>query len=110
MFWFDNQFAAVLSNQAKIISLLNQILAKEAKMAIDLTALNAGVAQQTTVNASIIQLLDNVAAQLAAISSGSTDAATQQQIDALVQTLQANNAAISDDVVKNTPAAATLKR
>ncbi len=70
---------------------------------VDLSAITASVAEQTTVNASIIALLDNVAAALAAIPT-STDPATQAALDALRTTIDSNNAAIAADVVKNTPA------
>ena len=91
-------------NQLVMIAMLGSLLTKEAKMAIDLTSITASVATQTTVNASITQLLDNVTAALAAIPP-STDPATQAAITALQTTIDTNNAAIAADVVKNTPAA-----
>ncbi len=71
---------------------------------VDLKAITDSVAEQTTVDASIITLLDNVAAALAAIPH-SDDAVTQAAIDALRTTIDSNNSAISADVLKNTVAA-----
>lgn len=73
-------------------------------MAIDLTALTAEVANNTAVDASIVQLVQNLAAQIAAIPP-STDPATQAALDALVTTLKANDSNIAAAVTKNTPAA-----
>ena len=86
-----------------LLGIVQQILTLEKKMAVDFTAITAEVARQTTVDASIIQLLDNVAAALAAIAP-SSDPATQASLDALRATLQANDDAIAAAVVKNTPA------
>jgi len=72
-------------------------------MAIDLSKLTAEVANNTTVDGSIEQLVLNLAAQIATLSSG--DPALQAQIDALVATLTTNDTAIAAAVTANTPAA-----
>jgi hypothetical protein len=77
------------------------------KMAVDITALTAEVANNTTVDGSIEQLLTNLAAQLAALAAGTGDAATQTALNSLVTTLQQNDAAIAASVTANTPAAPT---
>jgi hypothetical protein len=74
------------------------------KMSTDLTALTAEVANNTAVDASIVQLVQNLAAQIAAIPP-STDPATQAALDALVATLKTNDAGIAAAVTANTPAA-----
>jgi hypothetical protein len=79
------------------------------KMAVDITALTAEVANCTTVDTSIVQLVQNLAAQLAALAAGSTDAATQTALNALVATLQTNDLGIASAVTANTPAAAAPK-
>ena len=79
-------------------------------MAVDLTALTAEVANNTTVDGSIIQLLANVEAQLAAIAAGTGDATTQTALNALVATLQQNDAAIAASVTANTPAATSAAK
>ena len=73
-------------------------------MAIDLTALTAEVANNTTVDASVLALVKNLAAQIAAIPP-STDPTTQAALNGLVTTLQGNDAAIAAAVSANTPAA-----
>jgi hypothetical protein len=89
-----------------MMAMLSLLINQEAKMAIDLTSITASVATQTTVDASIVQLCDNITAALAAIPP-STDPVTQAAIVALQATIDTNNAAIAADVVKNTPAAPT---
>ena len=70
-------------------------------MAIDLTALTAEVTRNTDVEASIVQLVNNLAAQIAAIPP-STDPATQAALDALKTTLTSNDDAIGAAVTANT--------
>jgi hypothetical protein len=65
--------------------------------------LTAGVAETTTVEASAIQLLDNIAAQLqASIVAGVANTAAVQ---AVIGSLQTSREALAADVTKNTPAA-----
>ena len=73
-------------------------------MAIDISALTAEVANNTAVDGSIVQLVQNLAAQIAAIPP-STDPQTQAALDALTATLKNNDASIAAAVVANTPAA-----
>lgn len=70
-------------------------------MAIDYTALTAEVANNTTVTNSVIQLIANMAAAIAAIPP-STDPVTQAALDALTSTLATNDTKIAADVVANT--------
>src|SRR5271166_361818 len=92
------------ANQLLMIGMLQSLLAKEDQMAIDLTALTAEVANNTTVEGSVVSLVTNLAAQIAAMPP-STDPATQTALNALVTTLQTNDAAIAAAVAANTPAA-----
>ena len=82
-------------------------------MAIDLTKLTAEVAANTTVTTSVEALVNNLAAQIAAIPP-SSDPTTQAALDALVQTLNANDTGLAAAVVANTPvtpaAAAAVKK
>ena len=73
-------------------------------MAVDISALTAEVANNTAVDGSIVQLVQNLAAQIAAIPP-STDPQTQAALDALTATLKNNDASIAAAVVANTPAA-----
>ena len=86
----------------RIIHLLTLQLNQETRMAVDLTALTAEVANNTTVDGSIMQLVANLAQQIAALAAGTTDTATQAALNALVTTLQQNDAAIAATVTANT--------
>jgi len=68
-------------------------------MALDLSALEAEVARDQTVNASAITLLSSLAAQLEALKN---DPAA---IQALADSLKASQDALAAAVVANTPAA-----
>ena len=74
-------------------------------MAVDISALTAEVANNTAVDASVVQLLQNLTAEITTISGNSTDGATQTALNALVATLQNNDSTIAAAVVANTPAA-----
>ncbi len=76
-------------------------------MAIDITKLQAAVAQETTVQQSAIVLLGALTTEIKSISAGTTDAATQASLDALVATMNTNNPALAAAVAQNTPAAPT---
>jgi len=75
-------------------------------MAINLTTITAEVAKNTTVTGSVLQLLANLAAQVAAIPA-STDPVTQAALDALTTTLATNDTQIAAAVTANTPAPPT---
>ena len=90
--------------ERKLDRLLVLFQQENREMAIDLTALTAEVANNTQVDTSIVQLVQNLAAQIAAIPP-SSDPTTQAALTALVATLQSNDAAIAAAVTKNTPAA-----
>lgn len=64
-----------------------------------LANLQAAVANETTVNQSVLTLLTTLAAELAAASPTGDNPA----IDAVVSTMQANAAALSQAVQANTP-------
>jgi C4-dicarboxylate transporter len=102
---YDDLLYTIHANQLVIIAKLDQLLTQETKMAVDLTALTTEVANNTTVDGSIVTLLDNIVTQLQAIEAGSGDAATQTALNALVTTLQNNDVGIAAAVVANTPAA-----
>ena len=74
-------------------------------MAIDVTAMTAEVANNTSVTNSVVTLLQNLSALIAAIPA-STDPVTQAALDQLTATLAGNDSTIAAAVVANTPAAA----
>ena len=92
-----------------LIAMVQQLLTQEAKMAISLTAITAEVANNTSVTASVEQLVTNLATQIAAIPP-STDPVTQAALDSLTATLNTNDTGIAAAVVQNTPAAPAASR
>lgn len=92
------------ANQLVMLGMLRQLLKQETQMAVDFTAATAEIARQTTVDASVIALLNQVVAALAAIPA-SSDPATQAALDQIVAGLKANDDAIAAAVVTNTPVA-----
>lgn len=84
-------------------SALRQIEGTLKQMAIDLTKLSAEVAANTSVSGSVLVLVKNLAAQIAAIPP-SSDPATQAALDRLVSTLNANDTSLAAAVTANTPA------
>ena len=94
----------MIANQRAMIGMLQTLTNLEAKMAINIDALTAAVANNTTVDGSVVTLLQQLATMIAAIPP-STDPATQASLDALVATLTANDSTVAAAVTKNTPAA-----
>jgi hypothetical protein len=70
------------------------------QMALDLTALQAAVAQETAVDQSVETLLTTLAAEL----STANDAGDTAAIAQIVTTMQTNAAALGAAVTANTPA------
>ena len=75
------------------------------EMAVDFTAMEAEIARQTDVVTSVEVLLDKMAVQIAALSTNSTDAATQAAIDGYVSHIAAHTDRLTAAVAKNTPGA-----
>ena len=71
-------------------------------MAVDLTAITAEVANNSSVTGSVLTLVQNLVAQIAAIPP-STDPVTQAALDALTATLSGNDGSIAAAVEANTP-------
>ncbi len=83
---------------------LNQILKELQMAAVDIAAITAGVARNTTVLGSVEALLANLTALIKAIPP-STDPVTQAALDQLTATLTADDDQAAAAVVANTPAA-----
>ena len=98
------QLATLHANQIIIIAKLNLIITQEKTMAIDLSKLQAEVTANTTVEQSVVALLGQLSAIIAAIPP-SNDPVTQAALDQLTSTLSANDTALSAAVTANTPAA-----
>ena len=84
---------------AIIVTKLNRILMEVGNMALDISALQAAVAAETTLEASVETLLSGLAAQLAALEP------TQEAIDALTKQVNDNIANLKTAVTANTPVA-----
>jgi hypothetical protein len=93
----------MISNQRAMIGMLQTLTNMETKMTISLDALSAAVANNSTIEGSVVTLLQQLASQIAAIPP-SNDPATQASLDALVATLSQNDTTLASAVVANTPA------
>lgn len=82
-----------------VIRLLEAILRKEIKMATNIDELITDAQDESTVDDSVIALLNNISAQLAAAG---TD---QAKLDQLKTLIDGNKSKIAAAVVANTPAA-----
>jgi uncharacterized coiled-coil protein SlyX len=83
----------------RIIDLLHQILHKENIIMATIQDLTAAVAAESTVDDSIIALLNGIVQQLKDAQASGDPAA----LDAVVASIQANTAKIQDAVTANTP-------
>lgn len=85
------------------------IMATQAEIKVQLDAITADVADETTQIAGIETVLDNLAAIIAKLQADATNAQVDPAIVAQITALQAavggNKARIIDDIKKNTPAA-----
>lgn len=86
----------------RIEQMLGQILKGEGKIMASISDVNAAVAAQTTVEQSVIALLNGISQQLKDAQASGDPAA----IDQVVANINANTKALSDAVAANTPAAA----
>lgn len=91
--------AATDGQQMQIVGLLTLILGKVDCIMATLQDLQNDVAQETTVEQSVLTLLQGLAAQVAAL------APNQAAIDALHASLQQNISTLQAAVTANTPAA-----
>ena len=115
---FSSIYAVIQQNNALLKDIqgkLTILLVQENSIMIDTSKLVAEVANETTVEQSVLTLVTNMAANEAALSKQLADAiaandptalaAVQAAIDASVATLQANDAALAAAVTANTPVA-----
>jgi hypothetical protein len=101
--WTQAEYNGLIHRLNVISTKLDTIIGKEVQMAINVADLTAEVTRNSSVTASVVQLINNLAAQIAAIPP-SNDPATQAALDALKTTLTANDDAIAAAVTANTPA------
>ena len=102
--WNAAEYADLIARLTRIEIMLKATQTQETKMAVDLASLTAEVTRNTTVQQSVVALVQSLAAQIAAIPA-SSDPTTQAALDALKATLSSNDDAIAAAVTANTPAA-----
>jgi small-conductance mechanosensitive channel len=102
--WYDlqDQLTRIEQTVKKIQTTTAQTLTLVTQMTVTLDAITAEVTRNTTVTASVLQLVQNLVAQIAAIPP-SSDPTTQAALDALKATLATNDDAIAAAVSANTP-------
>ena len=83
---------------------LSQILKVVNKMALDITALQAAVAKQTTVEQSAVTLLTTLTTEIKALAANTVDPATVQALNDLAAKVDSNATALAGAVTQNTPA------
>jgi hypothetical protein len=76
----------------------------------DVQAAVAAVAANTSVVGSVKTLLDQLTALITGLKGQVTDPASVAALEAAISALQANNQALTDAVVANTPAASAARR
>ena len=74
-------------------------------MALDITALQTAVANETTVDASVETLITGMAAQIQTLINQSVNTVDPAALQAIVDTMNNNAAALKAAVTANTPAA-----
>ena len=99
--WSQDSYDDLTARLDNINIKLNILLKRENDMAVDVSALTAEVTRNSDVTASVVTLVNNLAAQIANIPP-STDPATQAALDDLKATLAANDDAIAAAVTANT--------
>lgn len=97
----NQQFNTIVNRLDTIISLLSNIINKENTLMATLQNVTDAVAAESTVDDSIITLLNGIVQQLKDAQASGDPAA----LDAVVAGIQANTAKIQSAVTANTPAA-----
>jgi hypothetical protein len=106
MFFFSQinyKLDQLLTQQARILSLLTKQGATNMGVKEDVAALVAETERQKTVAASVVSLLNNLTAMMAAAASNTTDPVTAKALNDAVAALKANDDTIADAVTANTP-------
>jgi hypothetical protein len=109
MFFPSRQYLeAILANQAKMAATLAVITTNMEKIMTGLTDLQTAVANEETVEAGVVTLLQQLSADLAAALANNDNAA----LEALVTQINTDAASMAAAVTANTPAAppASAKR
>jgi hypothetical protein len=103
---FDaRQFATVNLKLDQINAKLDKILLGEQTMALDITALQTAVAQETTVDSAVETLLTSLSGELQTLIANSGNTVDPAALQAIVNTMTANATTLQAAVSANTPAA-----
>jgi hypothetical protein len=95
----DRQFSRLIERLDTIIKLLQTTIQKENTLMATIQDLATEVASETTIDNSIVTLLDGIAAQLAAAQASGDPAAIQT----VLTSLQSNAAILTAAITANTP-------
>lgn len=95
----DRKFNRLIERLDLIISTLNKLLNKEIQLMATITDLTTAIASESTIDDSIITLLNGIVAQLQAAQASGDPA----QLDIVLAGIKANSDKISAAVVANTP-------
>jgi len=86
------------------LSTLQQLLKGQQQMGLDISALTAAVAKQTTVEQSAVTLLTQLSAEIKTLAGQVVDPATVQALNDLATKNDSNDTALASAVTQNTPA------
>ena len=105
---FDaRQFAAINLKLDQINAKLDKLLLGETTMALDITALQTAVAQETTVDSAVETLLTGLSSELQTLITNSGNTVDPAALQAIVNTMTANATTLQAAVSANTPAASS---
>jgi len=90
---------------ASIQSKLDTLISGASKMALDITALQTAVANETTVDNSVLTLISGLAAQITDLIAASGNTVDPVALQAIVTQMTTNAAGLQAAVSANTPAA-----
>ncbi len=100
-YWQPDLLQTIHANQLVMIGMLKTLLTKEAKMAVDLTALTAAVAANADVETKVEAMVSHLVDLLNAIPP-SSDPVTQAALDGLSAALEDSTAKLAALVVADT--------
>jgi hypothetical protein len=102
----QKQLTAIALTQNTILGILQTQQKELTNMALDITALQTAVANETTVEQSAITLMTGLAAKISALIASSGNTVDPVALQAIVDGINQNQAALAAAVAANTPAAA----
>ena len=102
----DREVLARLDVLSQKLGLMEtKIMATQADIAAALAKVQADVAAETTLDASILTFIQGLQAQIAALAAQTTDTTTADALNALAAQMESNAAPLAAAITTNTPAA-----